>query len=286
MKRPLLLMTTLCMLAVTPAAWAEEVPPGGRYDLRVREVVYNDRQVFRLNATLRSALQIQFSEGETVDNIALGDSVTWEVAPSAHFVFVKPRDAAKPTNMIVTTRRGNGQVRVYHFELSAAAGSVEQRSGTMFAVVFRYPDAERQAAENARQNALRQQALEVEAGAVTTALDGAIVTGPRNLSYSLAGPREIAPSEVSDNGIATVLRFPRGQAVPAIYKVMPDGSEALVAFDVRGEFIIIHEVVGELRLRLGNSVVSIWNDRPGPQVGDVSTGTISPDVIRELEPAQ
>lgn len=269
-------------LTVAPAA-AEEVPQRGDYDARVRVAAYNDQQVYRLNVALRSAMQVVFSAGEKIENIAVGDSVAWEVAPSGHILFIKPLERSAPTNLIATTVDGRGMVRNYHFELNSEAQSVDQRSGAVFALRFVYPEVERARFEAEEAERLKVQALAVEAQAITLALDAALAQGPRNLAYSLAGPAEIAPSEVSDNGVSTVLRFPRGQAVPAIYKVLPDGSEALVNFDVRGEFVVIHEVAAQLRLRLGRSMVCIWNDRPSPQVGDLSTGTISRDVERQVE---
>jgi type IV secretion system protein VirB9 len=53
-------------------------------------------------------------------HVALGDTVSWEVAVAGHILFLKPRERAGPTNLIVTTSRG-GELRSYAFELTAAA---------------------------------------------------------------------------------------------------------------------------------------------------------------------
>jgi len=270
--------------AAAPAG-AEEVPAEGQFDARVRTVQYNPEEVYRLNMALRSAMQITFASDEEVENIALGDSVSWEVAPSGHRLFVKPLDAAPPTNLIVTTTlRTGGPGRVYHFKMLANAPSVAEESGAVFALQFRYPREEALMLARLQEERLAREALAIEAQAVSYALDAAVADGPRNLDYVLAGPADLAPSEVSDNGVSTVLRFPRGQAIPAIYKVLPDGTESLVNFDVRGEFVVIHEVTRQLRLRIGLSLVCIWNEAAAsPYGGDTSTGTVSPDVIRETE---
>lgn len=252
-------------------------------DARVRDVAYEDGQVYQLTMAMRSAGQVVFSEGETIENIAVGDALTWEVAPSGHILFVKPRDRAEPTNMIVTTRNAAGRVRSYHFQVSTNVSSSAEYSGATYAMRFTYPE-ELRIMEQARAAAMLQaQAMAVEAQAIELSLDAALSGGPRNLQYSLTGPEAIAPSEITDNGIATVLRFPRGRPVPAIFKVLPDGTEAIVNFSVRGEFVIVHEVVSQLRLRMGNSLVCIWNDGPVQNSGDTSSGTVSPDVVREVE---
>jgi type IV secretion system protein VirB9 len=125
--------------------------------------------------------------------------------------------------------------------------------------------------------------LMVEAGGVKVALEAAAVQGRRNLDYALAGSSDLAPSEITDNGQFTVMRFPRNQQLPAIFTVLPDGSEAVVPYDVRGEFVVVHQVSREFRLRRGQSLTCIWNnayDRYGP---DNSSGTASPDVERSVE---
>src|SRR3546814_21079639 len=79
------------------------------------------------------------------------------------------------------------------------------------------------------------------------------------------------------------MRFPRNQPVPAIFTVLPDGSEAVVPYDVRGEFVVIHQVSRHFRLRRGQLLVCIWNedfDRYGP---DNRTGTASKELPRQVD---
>lgn len=278
-KRPII--AALLVAVVSVPAMAEEIPAPGAYDERLRVVDYNSSQVFKLRGSFRNAMEIVFENGEEVTNIAVGDAVSWEVAPSENFIFVKPREAAGPTNMIVTTKIGD-ETRIYHFDLSTIANGQSEHSGVHFGVRFRYPEAEARRAALARLRAQEQQALAVEAAAVEMALDGALVVGPRNLDYRIAGSTAIAPSEISDNGTATVLRFPRNQSVPAIFEVLPDGSEAVVPYTVSGEFVIINKLVRQIRLRSGDALACIWNMAPADYGNDLGTGTVSPDVIREV----
>src|SRR3546814_2514853 len=94
------------------------------------------------------------------------------------------------------------------------------------------------------------------------ALDMGVLEGTRSLNYKVQGASALQPSEVSDNGQFTVMRFPNQREIPAIFTVNPDGSEATASFDVRDEFVVIHGVYKELRLRRGKVVLCIYNESP------------------------
>src|SRR3546814_427076 len=184
---------------------AEDVPTRGAHDSRIRFVDYNPDQVVRINGVFRAASQIVFREGETIATVALGDTVSWEVAPADNALFIKPRESAPPTNLLVVTKRG-GVSRSYIFALSARTGGIGNGTDAQFVVRFRYPADEAAAAQAAQIRELQAQALMVEAGGVRLALDAAAAQGPRNLDYVLAGSSDVAPSEVNDNGQFKVLR--------------------------------------------------------------------------------
>ena len=99
------LMAGVVMLATAPAR-AGETPRPTAQDGRIREVVYSDAQVFRVVGVFRAATQIVFSPTERVEHVALGDTVSWEVAPAENSLFIKPRELAGATNLIVITRAG------------------------------------------------------------------------------------------------------------------------------------------------------------------------------------
>ena len=96
--------------------------------------------------------------------------------------------------------------------------------------------------------------------------------------------RSLPPSEVSDNGLFTVMRFPAGQAIPAVYEVTPDGTESLVPFDVRGEFVVVHDIARQFRLRRGRDVLCIYNEGPPSDGVDLGTNTASPEIDRTDKP--
>jgi len=283
--RAILLGTYFALMPIATAS-AVEIPQGSASDPRVKFVNYEETQVYRIVGTFRTATQIVLSEDETIQNVALGDTVSWEVAVAGHILFLKPRERAGPTNLIITTSRG-GMLRSYAFELTARSGPITGRNGqAYFQVRFRYPKDDAARAERLRAAQVAMQAAALEARAVRGALDHAVIEGPRNLNYRIQGSSDLQPSEVSDNGQFTVLRFPANREMPAIYLVRPDGSETLVPFDVRDEFVVVHLVAHQLRLRRNREVLCIFNLAPEPYGVDHGTNTGSPHVERTITSPQ
>lgn len=273
-------LSALALLLTSAPAQSAETPQPTAQDNRIREVIYSDVQVFRIVGVFRTATQIVFSPGERVEHVALGDTVSWEVAPADNSLFIKPRELAGATNLIVITRSAAGS-RTYTFELSARRGAIGPRSAdTFFKVVFRYPREEAAAAQAAATQAAYSRAVALEAGAIRSALDIAVLEGKRNLNYSVQGSSALQPSEITDNGQFTALRFPNQRELPAFFAVNPDGSESIVPFDVRDEFVVIHGVFAQLRLRRGKEVLCVFNEARDFYGRDPKTGTASSVVER------
>jgi len=280
MKQLLMVSAAMLAVALPMSAEAENTPRPVTADHRVREVNYSDQNVIAIRSAFRTATQIEFAQGEVIKFVAMGDTVSWEVAPAENSLFIKPRERAGGTNLIVVTDYA-GQKRNYTFALAAVANG--RSAETFYKVRVRYPEQE---AAARREAAARQQLTQVLAqqnGAIKAALDLGVLEGTRNLNYSVQGSSEIQPSEVTDNGQFTVLRFPNQREIPAIFTVNPDGSEATASFDVRDEFVVIHGVFRQLRLRRGKVVLCIYNDSPNFYGRDPKTDTASEVVERKTE---
>ena len=268
MRRPISLLPLLAALAL-----ASPVAAQAPLDPRIRELTYDPAAVYRIAGAFRTATQIVFSPEETIRHAAIGDSVAWEVAAEGSVLFLKPSERHQATNLLVVTER-DGAVRHYAFELLAREAG--DRTAIAYQVRFRYPaDEQAQAAR-----ALAVQAEAVEQRLIGLELERGVVEGTRNLAWSAQGDAALQPSEVSDNGRFTVLRFPGVQALPAVFEVGEDGSERLIPYDVRGEFVVIHGVTRGLRLRRGQSVLCLFNDAYDRRGVGVGTGTASPVVDR------
>ena len=268
--KALALSISLGVLALAGPTLGQETP-----DARMREIVYAPGEVYRVAGAFRTATQIVFSPEETIRHAAIGDSVAWEVAAEGSVLFLKPRERHQTTNLLVVTDHA-GQARHYAFELVARDPGA--RTSIAYQIRFLYPDDEqaRDAAGLARTADFAEQRL------VSLELQQGATQGPRNLAYSVQGDVRLQPSEVSDNGRFTVLRFPGAQSIPAIFEVGEDGGERLIPYDVRGEFVVIHGTARGLRLRRGASVLCIFNDAWNPRGVATSGGTASPAIEREL----
>lgn len=262
-------------LAPDPA-YASEMPRPGAKDARVRNVNYDPDQVVTIVGSFRHAIEIQFGPGETVTQAALGDTVSWQIAPVGNILFLKPREKAAGTNLIVVTNAG-GTPRTYHFNLSLGTGQ------QMYGVRFRYPREERAAAALQAQIAEAEAAKAIETNIAQTALDHAVIEGVRNMNYTVQGDSSLQPTEISDNGEFTVLRYPGHADIPSIFAVDVDGTETIVPYDVREDFVVIHAVYRQLRLRRGTSVLCIYNEAPPRNDRGDRTGTVSNVVTRKVK---
>ncbi|ACG78764.1 type IV secretory pathway, VirB9 component [Phenylobacterium zucineum HLK1] len=275
--RNLILVASLLGAAPAVAASPPKTPAS---DPRIRTVDYDPQQVMRIVGVHRTATQVLFGSDETIQHVALGDTSSWEVAAEGSILFIKPTSLRAPTNLLVTTATSTGETRNYVFELSARSGSSARTApGTTFVLRVRHPQQ-----DQARLvGALAAETRALEQRLLTLKLERGAIEGTRNLSYALQGSRAIAPSEVSDNGRFTVLRFPGAQAIPGLFVVTPDGSEALAPFDVRGEFVVVHQTAPQLRLRRGREVLCIHNLAWSPRGPRLTTGTAAPQVDRILK---
>lgn len=266
-------------IAITIAphpAFAAETPVPGPKDARVRNVNYDPDQVVTVVGSFRHAIEIQFGPGETVTQAALGDTISWQIAPVGNIVFLKPREKAGGTNLIVVTN-ANGSARTYHFNLTLGTGEA------MYGIRFHYPREERAMAALQVQLAQAQAARAVETNITTSALDHAVIEGTRNMNYTVQGDTSLQPTEISDNGEFTVLRYPGHADIPSIFAVDVDGTETIVPYDVREDFVVIHAVYRQLRLRRGNVVLCIYNEAPLRNDRGDRTGTVSNIVERKVK---
>lgn len=272
-----LVLGVLAVLGAASPALAVETPTPGKADPRVRTIDYDQLQVVHITGVYRTATQILFGDSETILHVAVGDATAWEVAAEKNILFIKPKAAHGVTNLIVTTQVQSGAERNYTFELTT---EVKPRAESLYVLRFRYPSDLKTAA--AAMLSVEEQALQAKLTALK--LERGVVEGVRNLAYTVQGAAPLQPSEVSDNGRFTVMRFPAGQPIPAVYEVTADGTESLVPFDVRGEFVVVHDTARQFRLRRGRDVLCIYNEGPTSWGVNLGTHTASPDVDRADKP--
>ena len=278
MRRSVVLALFASCVLASPAL-AVQTPRAGRYDARVRVVAYNPMNVVRVIGGTFASTEIMFAPGETITQVAIGDADGWLAAPTGNLLFLKPTEVRAPTNAQVVTKRPDGSVRSYQFELVAHAGTVDHPAeGAQFAINFTYPDDARQEADEADRK--RQASADELVAQNRLAVD--FYYGPRNWRYTAQGSTSIQPLAVSDNGRLTAFRFPGNMTLPTIYTVGPDGQETIVPYTMHGDLAVVSATAREFRLRYGQDVLRVFNLAFNPIGQNPGTGTTDASIVRTV----
>ncbi|PLU74937.1 conjugal transfer protein TrbG, partial [Sinorhizobium medicae] len=237
-----LLLCAACAAPMMTHAHAAQAPRPGSLDSRVTSVVYQSNNVVKVSATYGISTMLIFDEDEKFETISLGDTDSWQVAPSekGNILFVKPIAKNVATNMNVVTSK-----RIYFLELNDHASSDGKQ---VFGIRFVYPEKDLNAA-------LRKEAEYRAAYPNVSNVDKANV----NIDYSFSGDPALRPLVIFDDGKKTFFKF--GSRVPAIFAVQADFSETLRNFRKEGEYIVVDGVATQYTLREGNQWTCIFNLR-------------------------
>jgi len=221
------------VLAMSASSALAVMPRPGPGDPRIHVVDYDPAEVVELRSALGFQLSVEFDLAEKIENVAIGDSLGWQVTPNrrANLLFLKPMSARPPTNMTVIT-----SIRRYNFQLSVQ----KQKTRTLpFSVRFLYA---------------------APAMAVIEAPPPPPPPVEQNAAYSYDGSGKTLPVKVFDDGQDTYFSFRREEDLPAIYAVDPDGGESVVNSRERDGYVVIDRVARGFVLRRGSEVTRIYND--------------------------
>ena len=235
--------------AIIPAlALALLAAPAVAQDSRLVEVMYDEAKVTRIEGRVSVQASIMFGDDEVIENVAIGDSATWQVTPNkrANILFVKPLEPRASTNLTVVTSK-----RTYLFDLVASPSAKP-----LYLMRFAYPD---EPEEEDIQLAATPTAVERQA-----ARDPYAVVDPADLNFAwnASGDPELLPENTYDDGTATFLTWPSGKDVPAILVTNSDGVEGPVNFTVRGDTIVVDGVPRTIVLRSGKDSAQLINTGP------------------------
>ncbi|WP_340588773.1 TrbG/VirB9 family P-type conjugative transfer protein [Erythrobacter alti] len=259
------------LLAVLLASSLMATPALAQSDPRMIERLYDPTEVVRIEGKTNVQTTIRFGDDESIENVAVGDSQAWQVTPNrrANLLFVKPLAPRATTNMTVVTNRNT-----YLFDLVANPAA----RTPLYMLTFTYPE-ELQPAEDT-QLASRPPAVTANALEMAAANDDYAILDPAQLNFAWAGTgvQSLLPAEVYDNGEATFLQWPSGQAMPAILLKDHEGNEGPVNFAVRGDTIVLDLVPGEIILRSGDDVAMLTNQ--GDAGAYLADGTARPEAER------
>jgi type IV secretion system protein VirB9 len=219
----------------------------GAKDARVRTEVYDPGRVYNVYTAIGKATLIQLEEDESLalspsSVLGIGDADAWNLGVRGNNIVLKPVTRLPKTNVVVVTNK-----RTYSFDLIPAG-----KKAPTYVIRFYYPDSDVALAE-----------AETRRAGLTAAARAEIRTV--NTNYTWKGDIEdvaLVPTSAWDDGRFTRLAYDHAGELPIFYKVLPDGSESLLNYNVdpreKGT-IVLHEVIREARVRLNNQVIEIHN---------------------------
>lgn len=243
MIRPVLMATSICIAVLASTAHAR--------DTRLAERLYSQDEVVRINGRAGVQATIAFAEDEHIENVAIGDSNSWQVTPNkrANLLFVKPLDPRARTNMTVVTDR-----HTYLFDLVASPAGTP-----LYVLRFTYPDLpKKEGQQPTTGGASAEEQLAVSQPPVDPS--------QLNFAWQPRGSTQLLPSRIYDDGQATYVSWAAGTPMPAILVRDEKGTEGPVNFAVRGDVIVIDGVPSLIVLRSGRNSATLENKgvRPAP----------------------
>lgn len=264
--RTLLVIGTL--LVVASSVQAQPIPYAA--DARIRSVDYVPDKVITVPVSTGVVTRVVLEHGEKIIAAATGvpskcdsDVHQWCVVADAdaNEVWIKPKAGARHNNLELKTDR-----RDYSFDLVVG-------TTTTYRVALRYPTVDQPNQPHIPTN------QELVAAKLAQA-----EPEPKNLHYSLESNRrgaDITPKAVFDDGNFTYFKFPGNGEVPTIFVIGSDGKEARTNYSMSGDYVVVQRLGRKFVLRLGKSVVSVWNESFDTTATTPAGGTTVPGVTRE-----
>ncbi len=245
---------------------------GHAQDARVRSMDYAADTVVRVLGREGFQSSIVFHDDEKIENVAVGDSLGWQVTPNkrGNLLFLKPMPHGHATNMTVVTDK-----RVYLFDLALAGKSATALYSLRFVRNDPPPTAPAPAPatpEPAMPPAAPAAAPAVVAAAPQQAAAPAWRVSALNFAWRREGARNLLPAHVFDDGHAVYLDWRPDAPLPAILAPGPDGIEGPVNFAVHGTTIVVDGPLSSLVLRVGKESAVLSRQR----TGDTASPTDAP----------
>ena len=220
-------------------------------DARLEKRLFDPAEVVRIDGKPDVETTIRFGDDELIENVAIGNSNTWQVTPNkrANLLFVKPTSEKAATNMTVVTSE-----HTYFFDLVASP----KGGHPVYELAFTYPKVDKPAPAHAA-DADKPSAAELAAASNPQSI---VDPAALNFAWATAGERKLLPARIYDDGEATYLAWPAGTPVPAILVKDQKGTEGPVNFSVHGDVIVVDGVPQEIILRSGRQLARLDNKGP------------------------
>lgn len=243
----------LVPVALTPfgpdaQAQTPSKPSPGPGDPRIKQFTYDPNAIVAIKGLLGYEMTIEFGADERIENVSIGDSLSWQVTPNrkATLLFLKPMAKSGATSMTVVTTQ-----RIYSFVLTASEPRSANDPDAMLRLRFLYP----------------------KPPAVAASAPPPPPPPPRpedfNFDYGLSGAKTLHPVRVFDDGNVTYFQFDNRNAAPAVFVIGADGKEEMANTRIQGEYTIADFIAETFILRYGKTQAEVknraWYKRPKPR---------------------
>lgn len=280
----------IALLTMFGIAHALDIPKNSEFDNRIQYINYNPDDIVAVRAVIGRGTRVVFSPNEVILDIASGFTQGWELVDTRNILYIKaksikgiqgqpamsPEPGKWDTNLMVTTN-----LRIYDMDLFLLPDTNNRskklaNKNISYRIEYKYPDDELAAKKTLDDKNLVQSNLDAK-------------PEPSNWSYSMQigdASENIAPTMVYDDGRFTYLKFPNNRDFPSARLVGEDKNESLIDSHIDPDMpdtLVLHRVSREMSLRLGNAVVSIFNDNFDPDGTPANQGTTVPGVKRVIK---
>ncbi len=239
----------LLALGMSGAAHAQiaSLPEAGPGDPRIKQFLYDPDAIVAVRAAIGYEMAIEFDPGERIENVSIGDSLSWQVTPNrkATLLFLKPMSKGASTSMTVVTNE-----RIYSFLLTAVEAKGQNDPSTMLRLRFLYPQPPAPAS-----------------------LPPAPPPPPPNpadfnFDYKTTGAKALFPVRVFDDGRATYFQFDPKKDTPAVFVINSEGKEEMGNTRASGPYTVLDQTAEKFVLRYGKTKTDIrnnaWGRNPPP----------------------
>ena len=270
-------MKTLLITALAAVLACGHANAASQGDPRIRVERYDFFRVVPIYTRVGEPTLIQFEDDERIEGtpegmLGMGDAKAWSIGPKGSNIMLKPKTENPDTKLIVVTNK-----RAYAFEII----TVPAKSGAAVTTILRfdYPDT---ALKRAEEKAQQAKLVDARAKHIDDAVKAAGPAQSRNRSFMKQGDESLAPSMVEDDGRFTYMRFDSNRPLPTVFKILPDGEEAITNFHMEPKTgtVVIHDTAANFVLRYGTAVMAIRNDGFNPNGKINVLGTTVPDAVR------
>ncbi|MEI6485660.1 MAG: TrbG/VirB9 family P-type conjugative transfer protein [Sphingomonadales bacterium] len=199
------------------------LPAAASPDPRLQIIPYDPGRIYTVEVAAGYTLMIALAPGERIETMAVGDSSAWQVNANKRgdAIFIKRNYSGINSNLTVIT-----DARTYVFEL--LGNSPVQPPPLIMRFAYAAARPELPAAPPAAGSA----------------------------AYRLAGAPALRPASISIAGNQIILAWPAGAALPAVFQIADDGSEALVNGRFEDDRMILQGIPRRLLFRSGRQIAT------------------------------